>query len=60
MSPAMRRKPAYDAVTDLEPVILVVDAPLVLPARKDLPGDTLPEFITCVRANQAKMQYGSG
>lgn len=29
VSPAMRRKPAYDAVNDFEPVILVADAPSV-------------------------------
>lgn len=37
MGPSMRKKPAYDATGDFEPVILVADAPLVLAARKDVP-----------------------
>jgi tripartite-type tricarboxylate transporter receptor subunit TctC len=31
----------------------------VLTARKDLPADTLPQFIAYAKANQAKMQFGS-
>jgi len=32
----------------------------VLIARKDLPANDLPEFVAYAKANQAKMQYGSG
>jgi tripartite-type tricarboxylate transporter receptor subunit TctC len=32
----------------------------VLLVRKDLPVSTLPEFIAYAKANQAKLQYGSG
>ena len=31
----------------------------VLVVRKDFPANTLPEFIAYVKANQAKLQYGS-
>ena len=34
--------------------------PLVLLARKDLPANNLQEFIAYAKANQGKMQYGSG
>jgi tripartite-type tricarboxylate transporter receptor subunit TctC len=54
------RNPPYNAATDFAPVILVAETPLVLLARRDLPADNLPEFITYAKANQAKMQYGSG
>jgi tripartite-type tricarboxylate transporter receptor subunit TctC len=54
------KHPPYNAATDFAPVMLVAETPLVLLARKDLPADNLPDFITYARANQAKMQYGSG
>jgi tripartite-type tricarboxylate transporter receptor subunit TctC len=54
------RNPLYDAATDFAPVILVVDLPLVLVARKDFPADDLPGFIAYTKAHEASMQYGSG
>jgi tripartite-type tricarboxylate transporter receptor subunit TctC len=54
------RKPLYNAATDFAPVALVVDLPLVLVARKDLPADDLKAFIAYAKANQATMQFGSG
>jgi tripartite-type tricarboxylate transporter receptor subunit TctC len=53
------KKPPYDAATDFTPVALIAETPVVLIARKDLPPNTFPEFITYTKANQAKMQYGS-
>ena len=32
---------------------------MVLEARKDLPANTIPEFVALLKANGAKMQYGS-
>jgi tripartite-type tricarboxylate transporter receptor subunit TctC len=54
------KNPLYNAATDFAPVMLIAQTPLVLLARKDLPADTLPEFIAYAKANQATMQYGSG
>jgi tripartite-type tricarboxylate transporter receptor subunit TctC len=54
------KRPLYNAATDFTPVMLVAETPLVLLARRDLLADNLPEFITYAKANQAKMQYGSG
>ena len=56
----LAKKPPYDAASDFAPVILIVDVPLVLIARKDLPATNLPEFIAYAKQNQARMQYGSG
>ena len=53
------KKPLYNAATDLTPVTLVVDQPVVLIARSGLPVDTLAEFIAYGKANQGKMQFGS-
>jgi tripartite-type tricarboxylate transporter receptor subunit TctC len=52
-------KPPYKA-TDFAPVALIAETPLILLARKDLPANDLREFAAYAKANQAKMQYGSG
>src|SRR5262245_56007926 len=53
------KKPLYDAAADFQPVGLVTESPRILLARKDLPVNNLQEFIAYVKANQAKMQFGS-
>ena len=53
------KKPLYNAVTDFEHVVLFSDSARVLITRKDLPANTLPEFVAYAKANQGKMQYGS-
>ena len=57
---SMHKKPPYNSVTDFAPVMLVADAPQVVLARKDLPANNLKEFAIYARANQDKMQHGSG
>jgi tripartite-type tricarboxylate transporter receptor subunit TctC len=58
-NPSLYKKLSYNAVTDFAPVALVAEQPMVLITRKDFPADTLPEFIAYVKANAAKLQYGS-
>jgi tripartite-type tricarboxylate transporter receptor subunit TctC len=58
-SQTLYKKPPYNALTDFEPVALMVEQPFLLVARNDLPAGNLPEFIAYAKANQAKMQYGS-
>ena len=58
-SQGMRKNPAYNSVTDFAPVGLVTESPRILIARKDLPVKNLQEFVKYVKANQAKMQFGS-
>jgi tripartite-type tricarboxylate transporter receptor subunit TctC len=53
------KKPLYNAATDFAPVALVASTPILLVTRKDLPVDTLPQFIAYAKANQATMQFGS-
>jgi tripartite-type tricarboxylate transporter receptor subunit TctC len=53
------KSPLYNARTDLAPVALIVEQPIVLIARNDLPANNLPEFIAYAKAHQGKMQYGS-
>jgi tripartite-type tricarboxylate transporter receptor subunit TctC len=58
-SQMLYKKPLYDAASDFAPVAAFVENSKVLIARKDFPADTLGEFTAYVRANQAKLQYGS-
>jgi tripartite-type tricarboxylate transporter receptor subunit TctC len=53
------KKPAYNSATDFAPVALIVEAPLVLIARKDLPVKDMKEFVAYAKANRDKMQFGS-
>ena len=49
----------YNAATDFAPVTLFADQPMTLSARKDFPASTMPEFAAHLKANAAKLQYGS-
>jgi tripartite-type tricarboxylate transporter receptor subunit TctC len=60
VSQTLYKTPLYNAATDFAPVALVAELSLVLLARKDLLAGNLPEFIAYAKANQAKMQFGSG
>ena len=55
----LSKKPLYDAAKDFQPVALLAEVPLVLITRKDLPVNTIKEFVEYAKANQDKMQYGS-
>jgi tripartite-type tricarboxylate transporter receptor subunit TctC len=57
--PAMHRTPLYDSVTDFTAAGLVVEQPIVLVTRADLPVGTLQEFGAYARANHQRMQFGS-
>jgi tripartite-type tricarboxylate transporter receptor subunit TctC len=58
-SQGMRKQPIYNSITDFTPVGLVTESPRILIVRKDLPVKNLQEFVKYVKANQAKMQFGS-
>ncbi|MCC6887858.1 MAG: tripartite tricarboxylate transporter substrate binding protein [Hyphomicrobiales bacterium] len=57
--PAMQKKPPYDSINDFVAAGLVVEQPVVLIARKDLPVNSLPEFVAYAKANHKNMQFGS-
>jgi tripartite-type tricarboxylate transporter receptor subunit TctC len=60
LNQTLYKRPLYNAATDFAPVALVADAPLVLTVRKDLPAADIKEFAAYAKANQARMQFGSG
>ncbi len=53
------KKPAYDSTKDFASVGLFLEAPLVLVVRKDLPINSMKEFVDYAKANAEKMQFGS-
>ena len=54
-APALYRKLTYNPLTDFEYVSQVVDVPMTLVARKDLPAKTFPELITYLKAQGDKV-----
>lgn len=60
IAPTLYKNPPYNAVTDFAPVGLLLEQPIVLLARKDLPATTLQEFAAYTEVHQKAMQYGSG
>jgi len=59
VSQILSKKPQFDSRTDFAPVALIAEAPLVLVARKDLPADTLQQFLDYVKTNGHSARYGS-
>lgn len=57
--PTMHKRPLYDSVKDFTAAGLVVEQPIVLVTRKDLPVTTLQDFVAYTKANHKQMQFGS-
>jgi tripartite-type tricarboxylate transporter receptor subunit TctC len=53
------KKPAYNSTTDFAPVALILEAPLVLIARKELPVKDMKEFVAYAKAHKDSMQFAS-
>ncbi len=54
------KQPPYDAATDFAPVGLIAEAPYMLITRPNFPAGDLKQFMSHAKANQGKLQYGSG
>ncbi|MFT3815545.1 MAG: tripartite tricarboxylate transporter substrate binding protein [Acidovorax sp.] len=59
MNPALFKKLPYDPMKDLVPVAQIGQGGLVLLARKDLPANTLKEFIAYAKAHSGQLNYCS-
>src|SRR5262245_51284454 len=53
------KNPLYNLRTDLVPVVLVAEQPMVLVTHKEFPADGLQDFIAHAKKNQHTMQFGS-
>ena len=58
-NPALYKRQLYNPVTDFEHAALHNDSARVLIVRKDFPASSFAEFVSYVKANAAKLQYGS-
>ena len=58
-APALYRKLAYNPVTDFEHVGNVVDVPMTMIARKDLPPKNTAELVAYVKANAEKINLAN-
>jgi tripartite-type tricarboxylate transporter receptor subunit TctC len=58
-SQSMFKNPTYDSIADFVPAGLIVEQPMLLTIRKDLPAQNLKELAAYVKANQASMQFAS-
>jgi len=51
---------AYDPRTDFEFIINAASTPMLVVAKKDLPVKDFREFVAYLKANHAKLNYGTG
>ena len=58
-NPALYKRQLYNPVTDFEHAALHNNSARVLIVRKDFPASSFAEFVSYVKANAAKLQYGS-
>ena len=58
-SQSLYKVPPYDAIKDFTPLGLAVESPRVIIVPKDLPANTMQEFIAYVKANQDNIQFAS-
>ena len=59
VTPHMYKNLNFDPLTDLDPVGLLVEAPLILTVSANVTARSMKEFIDFIRANPGKYNYGS-
>jgi tripartite-type tricarboxylate transporter receptor subunit TctC len=58
-SQSLYKHPPYETMRDFTPLGLAIESPRVIIVPKDLPANTLPEFIAYLKANQDRIQFAS-
>lgn len=58
-SPALYRKLRFNPLTDYDYIGQVVDVPMTLVGRKDLPPNNFTELVTYMKANKAKLNLAN-
>jgi tripartite-type tricarboxylate transporter receptor subunit TctC len=59
ISPVLSKNAPYDPVKDFTPLTAAVELPICLVVHKDVPVNTIPEFIAYAKANPGKLSFGS-
>ena len=59
INPAIYAKPPYDTLKDFQPIARTAQQPLALIVNKDVPANSLKEFVAYAKANPGKLNYGS-
>ncbi|HEY9279899.1 MAG TPA: tripartite tricarboxylate transporter substrate binding protein [Eoetvoesiella sp.] len=59
ITPTVNKNAGYDALQDLEPIVLVGNSPLVLIAPKNSPYNTIQELIALAGSEPDKVSYAS-
>jgi tripartite-type tricarboxylate transporter receptor subunit TctC len=59
INPELMKKLPYDVATDLAPIILIENSPLILSVAKNLPVKNLTELIALAKKEPNKLTYGS-
>jgi tripartite-type tricarboxylate transporter receptor subunit TctC len=59
INPAIYTKAPYDTLRDFQPIARTAQQPLALIVNKDVPVNSLKEFVAYARANPGKLNYGS-
>jgi tripartite-type tricarboxylate transporter receptor subunit TctC len=58
-APTLYRKLQFDPLKDFEYIGLIVDTPMTIVARSDLPPKNIGEFVAYVKANKDKLNYAN-
>ena len=58
-NPAIRSNLPYDAVKSFDPIAIVARIPLIVLANKDVPANTVKEFVAAIKAAPDKYAYAS-
>ena len=59
MNPHLYDRTGYDALADFIPVVRLVEAPLMLAVRADLPARSVADLISLARSKPGQLSYGS-
>lgn len=59
-APVLRKNPPYDPLADFTPVAMVGKFGFFVFVHKDVPASSLRDFISHVRQNPGKLNYGTG
>jgi tripartite-type tricarboxylate transporter receptor subunit TctC len=57
--PMVMTRPPYDPVKDFIPIYILCISPICFVVHESVPAHTLPELVAHVKANAAKLSYGS-